>query len=447
MEKTLNDSIDSVFRGIVFIILNFATSAFRLLVAPGRGCVLMVRRLYARDIEQVRPFVFLFICIFVTAITPMLLDAATVKDDPNTYKIYMNGVLQQQDGGAARHVYQSIFDKIETKEMFVLLLCSVVGVSVFHVCSGLLARISFTTATRRQIGEDCWSYVIGAQILLLLVVYLVNTEFGWPPYDPGSGEAPHLVSSLTHIFSNNQERQHHVWLSMLEAVMLLLIAVFPIPITRALLRRRRRLRIELKFSETGRHRAWLGAVVLSVAAIDLILATSLFTAAFAQKQLRGSDPLPYIIQENSLACTIEKHGEEAQIKSIMIVTVTGKRPWLFNRDDYSYYVSATRTKADPIANSKRPLYQDPARVGRGQIKAAFAPPTASGRLLVEPGHSAAIGLEAKLDASYVRFLSEHPDKQRCTVSSVTNDFPVGAGAPLIEREDTATDPPKGGTQN
>jgi hypothetical protein len=74
VDKTLNDMIDALFRGIVFIILNFLTSAGRLMVAPGRGCIILARRLYAKDVQQVKPFVFLFISLFITASVPMLLD-------------------------------------------------------------------------------------------------------------------------------------------------------------------------------------------------------------------------------------------------------------------------------------------------------------------------------------------------------------------------------------
>jgi hypothetical protein len=229
----------------------------------------------------------------------------------------------------------------------------------------------------------------------------------------------------------------------------LLIALLPTPITRILLRGRRRLEIESKFSETGRRRAGLAAVALFVTAVDLILVTSLFTAGLAKKQLSGTDPSPYVIQNDSLECTVEKQGEETRIKSIMIVTVTGKQPWLFSRDDFSFFLSAERTKADPAANPKLALvtHQDPKRIGRGQIPAAFALPTASDRLLVEPGRSAAIDLEAKLDAAHFAFLSEHPKEQRCTVSSIVKDYPVGAAAPLVDRTAAEIDPPKAGAQN
>src|ERR1700743_299374 len=197
MDKTLNDTIDSLFRGIVFIIINFVTSAARMIAGPGSGCIRLVRRLYARDMEQVRPFVFLFICLFLTAAAPIFVDAVTEKDKPYEYKIYQNGALQKDAAG--RQLYKSISEKIETKEMFVLLLCIIAGVTAFHICARVLRYILFPPRPRRQIAEHCLLYVVATQALLLLFLYFIDARYGFDDFyraaPPPAREFVNLLSS------------------------------------------------------------------------------------------------------------------------------------------------------------------------------------------------------------------------------------------------------------
>jgi len=66
MDKNLNDVVDGFFKGIVFILFSFAASVVTVLRQPARGAVKLLRRLHAKDIYQVRPYVFLFLsfCLF-----------------------------------------------------------------------------------------------------------------------------------------------------------------------------------------------------------------------------------------------------------------------------------------------------------------------------------------------------------------------------------------------
>jgi hypothetical protein len=433
MDKTLNDTIDALFRGIVFIILNFVTSAATMLASPGRGCIALVRRLYTHDIQQVRPFVFLFICLLVTVATPTVMGAITAKDDPYTYKIYENGVLQQD--GTARKVYNSISEKIETKEMFVLLLCCVVGVSVFHICSRIIGRVVFRTERRRQICEDCLSYVVGTQILLVLFLYLIDGQIGsWVP-GPGSDEMMRLLASVTDLFSARDGRSDPLWLIALDALSLLVIAILPIPITRALLRRRREISTGSLPSPAARQFVSISAVFVAVLVVNLISGATIFAAGYTQKEMRRPDPAAYAIQ--GLECALIKRGTENILTSSVIVTATGKQPWLFSNKDFEIFIGAERTDTDPPADPKwvARAHSDPKRILlRGKIEPRNTSPNDRGQL-VEPGRFAAIYLEATLDSEALLFLSNHHHGRRCTVSDA-NDNIVGALAPLADHRGT-----------
>jgi hypothetical protein len=128
----------------------------------------------------------------------------------------------------------------------------------------------------------------------------------------------------------------------------------------------------------------------------------------------------------------------------MIVSVTGKKPWLFEDGDFNFYMSAERVDADPKAkpSASKLLSSDPKRIGGGSLKAHFQKTSQSSpaRTFVEPGRAAVIDLDADLDAQVSTFVTTHPDGQRCTVADA-NDNPIGAIAPISDQTDQAEAPP------
>ena len=60
MDKTLNDRVEGLFRGIVFVLFSFASSLALLLWRPLSGYVGLIKRGRTRSTDQIRPYAFLF---------------------------------------------------------------------------------------------------------------------------------------------------------------------------------------------------------------------------------------------------------------------------------------------------------------------------------------------------------------------------------------------------
>ncbi len=64
MPKDLNEAINTIFRGVVFIFYNYFYSLARMAVRPALGGFKLVRRLRSSSTDQVRPYVFVFLSFF-----------------------------------------------------------------------------------------------------------------------------------------------------------------------------------------------------------------------------------------------------------------------------------------------------------------------------------------------------------------------------------------------
>jgi hypothetical protein len=267
------------------------------------------------------------------------------------------------------------------------------------------------------------SYIIGTQILLLLVAYIVDSKFGIAGWliVAGYDEAARLAWSLPSLVVEHKQWSDPLWLNILDFSMLILIALLPFPIIRCLLRRRRSLWVfnNLRLSPL----LFVFITVLVVTTVNVISGLSLFAARFTQEELRPIEPPPYVISNNSLECSIISRGNEFFLASTMIVTVTGKDPWLFASNDCRVSVSAERTASDP---------PDPRRIARTlTTKPHFSNlnDNKSARTFVERGRSAVIDLETGIDPDTRVFLDSHKAERRCTVDDA-NDNEVGAVAPI-----------------
>jgi|HubBroStandDraft_3_1064219.scaffolds.fasta_scaffold886168_1 hypothetical protein len=60
MDKTLNERVEGLFRGIVFVLFSFASSLALLLWRPLRGYVGLIKRGRMRSTDEIRLYAFLF---------------------------------------------------------------------------------------------------------------------------------------------------------------------------------------------------------------------------------------------------------------------------------------------------------------------------------------------------------------------------------------------------
>jgi hypothetical protein len=75
MDKTLNDRIEDIFRGVVFILLSFAASLLWLLCRPLTGYALLIQRCRRTSAAQIRPYAFVFFSLALIFFMPGIVDA------------------------------------------------------------------------------------------------------------------------------------------------------------------------------------------------------------------------------------------------------------------------------------------------------------------------------------------------------------------------------------
>src|SRR5262249_14617751 len=158
--------IEGIFRGIVFIIFDYCQSTIRLLLSPGRGCVTIVRRLYGKGSDQVRPYVFLFLSFIVMFSMPPLVEIINKPADRFAY------VDLSARETPLRPFYEGLFEQIESKAVFAIIVASVIGVSLYHLGMRGITRIVFANRERQLIAFDSLFYIAGLQIILLGVAYV-----------------------------------------------------------------------------------------------------------------------------------------------------------------------------------------------------------------------------------------------------------------------------------
>jgi hypothetical protein len=73
MDKTLNDRIEELFRGVVFVLFSFAASLALLLCNPLRGYTLLIKRERVRSSGQIRPYAFLFFSFVLLFFMPAIM--------------------------------------------------------------------------------------------------------------------------------------------------------------------------------------------------------------------------------------------------------------------------------------------------------------------------------------------------------------------------------------
>jgi hypothetical protein len=424
MEKTLNDTIEGFFRGIVFIIFSSIATFGYLMTRPLSAPVILVSRLYRKDREQVRPYVFLFLALLSIFLLPALLGAGTSSHDVLRYKYYVDGedLLERSFLGK---VFDYAVENFEAKALLPIIVAAVVGVCIFHVTVRVLARLSFATRFRRSLVLDSVFFLCGAQVMLAVCAWIFVSHIGF-----GESQHANWITSLLEAYRAMSAPASKLinkrWIYIFEGLVITWILALPIPTALRLVRKSRwgtdrghgrRLPIRsLLFS--------LGFTLY----VDLVFWMACTSAGLLGDRFSSVERPPYQIK--SMECKILRDGTVQKLVATILVTVTGKDAWEFSKEDFQFFVSAERLADDPKPKLTTPALS-PKRIGHLVRDAdALEPNDSSRSTLVEPGRWKVFKVTAPLNEQVIEFLRRHPTENRCTISD-KNDNPAGYIAPLI----------------
>ena len=429
----LNDSIDAIFKGTVFIIFDYVGSLLLLFARPFTGAVSILRKLHAKDANQIRPYVFLFISFIVMFALPPLLSAATQKPDPYQYINY-----SEQKQTVLRPIYEGIFEQIESKTILAVTIAAVVGVSLFHFGSRAIARGAFRNPARRAIVLDCLFYVGGMQIVLIAVAYVASYFLRTfeTDADPDYHLLTDLLGALTSLFSRGVGISPTHSLAAVEAVLLALLLVAPAPIAWRLFRRSR----IATASPAAAKPSWsmIAGATLFVLAIDAVTGMAFALAGLVRINIQPLEKPLYRITD--VTCEVVTVGNQADVIVQAILFNSGSRQLTFGKNRFSMIFGAKRTEEELEARKKeieaqkkkgRRPFGDPERIISARLATTMAAPTAPDGLplLLEPGRASAVRLIASAESSLVAWLNRHPEDQRCTISDEDN-WEIGRLGPV-----------------
>jgi hypothetical protein len=176
MASDLNDAVNSLFRGIVFIFYDYFASLGRLVVTPISGSMLLVKRLWSKRPYQTQPYVFLFISFFVSQAVPRYLSQII-----NFYRADFPG--SSESTTAIQAAYTTAIGVFDAKPMLAITLaCLLMSVLVDGLITACLALI-FRRTFDRAVIKPVLLYISGAQAVLLTAaivgVFLYFKGWAW----------------------------------------------------------------------------------------------------------------------------------------------------------------------------------------------------------------------------------------------------------------------------
>jgi len=417
MATNLNDTIDSLFRGLVFVLIDFIASLATLLARPISGAVILVRKLRSHDTNQVRPYVFLFLSFVLAFSVAPFLEALSVERDPHEY----TGTESSQPAqNALKQIYEGVFAQIESKAVLAIIIASMVGVTIFHLGARLTSSLLFAKAIRRSIAMDSLFYVAGAQIVLIGLIFLLMRQQSIVGID----EAPNInvlltsVHALPDLLRPANQQSAAPWIEGLKVLSLLLLILLPAPICFKLARRRRLWLPWLRQGLASVPFASPVIVALMILAVEFSTAVAFSAAGFVRDNIEPRAKGPYEIQE--VSCRAERRGLDDYVIATAVVTATGAKPWLFADGDFRMWISAPGTPQDHDNEKSK-------KTGRAVIpdmNTTTATPNGHGPVLVEPTKSALLLITAKLPTERRGFLEAHRNNRTCTISAA-GDYVIG----------------------
>jgi hypothetical protein len=426
--ENLNDRVEGIFRGVVLIVLSFLTSIALMIVRPIDGYAELASRIRRRSQKenQVRPYAFAFFAISLVFFSPSLMDSvARQVASPFEYQVHDSTV---PDNGALGRAYETATQKIESKAATAIFVATIVGVVGLHLCATGSGFLLLGLRARRETWRDALFFVGGLQITMFLLVTLID-RLGWPSVTEIGLVRNFLVSPLTLWHSNGHF--YPVYLDVLDTTLLILLLLLPFGMAG-----RFALRLSIK-SENPRTRlsSWARTIGL-VLLIDSAVVGSLSAAAYVADEIQPRSKPAYPFSIQNVDCTLESNASKLTITGSSILKADSRDAWTFDTSDFTLFVAADRTDTDGPARSKSPVLSS-TRIGAGkQLVTSFtaiSPNFGRPPFLLQAGQSTLIRFETEVSPDLEKFLSSHPDAQRCTLSYV-GDYPIGAIGPLRSKD-------------
>jgi hypothetical protein len=446
MDKTLNDKIEGIFRGLVFVIFDSVTSLWIVATRPLTGPVRLAKRVRQKNTDQVKPYVFVFLGFISLFLVPLLLNATKEAPDPYAYKFMENGhdTLNRDSTGK---VFDLAVERFEARSLLPVAIAAILGVSILHLGLACWGRIAYSNPFSRSLNVDKLFFLTGAQVFLTLLATAVNSECSvFETYRPYSLDG--LIWNYGAIFAPEDRLQQSRWLYGLDAAMVTWILLLPMPTalrfaqrdgqSGLLTRMRFKMRLVLgrfaNLSKHTRHRkpvaSLLVTCLLACAATLCFDSLYWFSGASATLFMRKVSPPrtpPYRI--DSVEGELRQDGSNYVISAKILVVVSGTTAWDFTANDFRYFIGAQRLDSDP--KPKR-LFKgsDPSRIGLGHGNCDnLQVNDSSGSTLVEPGRWKSFTTVIKLPQETIDALRQHPEDNRITIFDA-NDNPAGRQGPL-----------------
>jgi hypothetical protein len=416
MDKTLNDRVEEVFQGIVFIVFSFVGSLALLLCRPLNGYVLLAKRLRARSKDQIRPYAFVFCAMVLVFFLPSMI-AAFAPPVAGTYEYQVHDDSLREPGALGR-AYEETTQKIESKAASAIFVAAIVGVAAFHLGAMGSGLALFRLNVRRQTWRYALFFIGGLQIALLALAVVLD-HFGWPSATETIMFRGFLFSPRTLFTGYREVRPYPLSIDVLDVALLALVLLVPFGAAR-----RFASRLAPPFQGKG-HRDWM-SVVLLVVVVDFVAFGSFGLAAYVSDEVQPHEARssPFTLQY--LDCSAHKTEDKLAITGTVEVRSAAKDPWGFAAGDFQLLVGADRTDEDGPP-PKRSRVFSAARIGgssRMDVSfSAISPNLGAPPFLLQAGQAALVRFEADA-TSEIKFLAKHPDDQRCTLY-YTQDYPIG----------------------
>ncbi len=196
MPKDLNDAIDSIFRGVVFIFYNYFYSLARIAARPALGGFELVRRLRLSSTDQVRPYVFIFLSFFACLAVPRYIARISHFHKGDDFP------RSSEHATALQNAYSKALQMFDPKSVLAITLACI-AMSV--VVDGLIS-LFVVALTRKGVArtstKSALLYVAGLQpILLTLAIVFVFFNFrGWAWSTLNPNDQSQFASTFRDIF-------------------------------------------------------------------------------------------------------------------------------------------------------------------------------------------------------------------------------------------------------
>jgi len=305
MDKTLDDRVEELFRGIVFILFSFTASLALLLWRPLRGYVGLVKRSGVRSTGQIRPYAFLFFSFVLMFFIPTIFDALTPPEAGRfDYQVHDSAFPEL---GVLGRAYQTATERIETKGATAILLAAMVGVATFHLGAVGSGLVLIRLRTRRETWRDALFFIGGLQLGLLALAFIIylsqvlgSTEFGF---------ISNFLLMPRNLFEDYRHpRWYPIYLEVLSVGLLALLVLAPFGVARRYTPRLAP-QLALRWPKPGRVN-WIGVLPLMIVA-DVVALASFSLAAFTSDQVRPRDKPAQPFAMRYLDCAYKENPASA----------------------------------------------------------------------------------------------------------------------------------------